>query len=112
MTLLDRFRAQPRHKHPDVAVRLAYVAELPLEEREAILSMAREDAEPRVRRAAVAKVLDPLPLSEILKSDSDESVRARALEMLRDLALETFEGALHPGGFLLLFGSEHEVFRV
>jgi len=93
MTLLDRFRAQPRHKHPDVAVRLAYVAELPLEDREAILSMAREDAEPKVRRAAVAKVLDPLPLSEILKSDSDESVRARALEMLRDLALEAFEGA-------------------
>ncbi len=93
MTLLDRFRAQPRHKHPDVAVRLAYVAELPLEDREAILSMAREDAEPRVRRAAVAKVLDPQPLSEILKSDSDESVRARALEMLRDLALEAFEGA-------------------
>ena len=36
MTLLDRFRTQPRHKHPESAVRLAYVAELPLDDREAI----------------------------------------------------------------------------
>ena len=35
MTLLDKFRAQPRDKHPDPSVRLAYVEEIPLTEREA-----------------------------------------------------------------------------
>ena len=92
MTLLDRFRAQPPDKHPDPAVRLAHVAELPLEARDAIAAMARDDADPRVRKAAVAKLLAPEILGIISGSDSDESVRATALEMLRDLAIEAFEG--------------------
>ena len=33
MTLLDRFRAQSRERHPDPAVRLAYVVEIPLDDR-------------------------------------------------------------------------------
>ncbi len=92
MTLLDRFRAQPRHRHPDPAVRLEYVAELPLDDREAIAAIAREDAEPRVRRAAVAKLMDPAILGAIAVADKDESVRTQAVEMLRDLAVEAFEG--------------------
>ena len=32
MAILDRFRTQARHKHPDAAVRLAFVEEIPLEE--------------------------------------------------------------------------------
>ena len=43
MTLLDRFRPQPRTSTPDPAVRLAYVEELPLDDRQAIAAMARED---------------------------------------------------------------------
>jgi len=49
MTLLDRFRTQPQ-KHPDPAVRLAYVEELPLSEHELIAAAAREDEDARVRR--------------------------------------------------------------
>jgi hypothetical protein len=92
MTLLDRFRSQPRDKHPDVAVRLAYLEELPLDDRHAIAAMARDDADPRVRRAAVAKLMDPAALGAVLRSDADESVRSRTLEMLRDIAMEAFEG--------------------
>ena len=32
MALLDRFRAQARHKHPDAAIRLAYIDEIPIDE--------------------------------------------------------------------------------
>jgi hypothetical protein len=92
MTLLDRFRAQARDKHPDPAVRLAFVAEVPLEEREIIASMARGDDDPRVRRAAVAKLLDPTALGAVAHADGDESVRAQASSMLRDIALDAFEG--------------------
>lgn len=92
MTLLDRFRAQPPDRHPDAAVRLAYVAELPLDAHDVIAGMARADADPRVRKAAVAKLLIPSVLGPIAGSDPDESVRATALEMLRDLAIEAFEG--------------------
>jgi len=92
MTLLDRFRAQPPHKHPDVAVRLEYVEALPLDDREAIVSMAQQDPDARVRRAAVAKLLDPAALAAIASSETDDSVRGVALDMLRDLAVDAFEG--------------------
>ena len=92
MAILDRFRTQPRQKHPDPAVRLAFVQELPIAEHELLGEIAREDGEPRVRRAAVAKILDPSVLASIAAADADESVRAEAASMLRDVALEAFEG--------------------
>src|SRR5204863_1634422 len=76
----------------DPAVRLAYVAEVPLEDRETIAAIAREDDDPRVRRAAVAKLMDAAALGSIARGDADEVVRAAAQAMLRDLALEAFEG--------------------
>ncbi|HUR36165.1 MAG TPA: DUF349 domain-containing protein, partial [Vicinamibacterales bacterium] len=91
MTLLDRFRAQSRDKHSDPAVRLAFVEELPLSEKEAIAAAAREDDDPRVRKAAVAKLMDPAALAAIVREDKDDTVRAQATAMLRDLALESFE---------------------
>lgn len=93
MTLLDRFRSQSPDKHADPAVRLAFVGELPLNEREAIAAIAREDEDPRVRRAAVSKLIDPDALAAIAGADADESVRAQAVAMLRDIALESFEEA-------------------
>src|ERR1700759_5041912 len=91
MTLLDRFRAQSRDKHSDPSVRLAFVEELPLSEREAIVAIAREGTDPRVRKAAVGKLMDPAALALIAQQDADEGVRAHAASMLRDLALEAFE---------------------
>ncbi len=92
MAILDRFRAQPGHKHPDATVRLAFVQELPLDERELIGEIAREDADVRVRRAAAAKLMDPAALAHVAQHDAD-AVRAQANAMLRDLALEVFEGS-------------------
>ena len=91
MTLLDRFRTQPQ-RDPDPAVRLAYLAELPLTERDQIIAAAREDEDARVRKAAVAKLLDPQALAAIAREDADGSVREAALTMLRDIALDAFEG--------------------
>jgi hypothetical protein len=91
MTLLDRFRTQHPQKHPDVAVRLAYVQELPLTDRDAITAMAREDDDPRVRKAAVAKLMEPAALAAIARDDRDDTVRAQATAMLRDIAVEAFE---------------------
>ena len=91
MTLLDRFRTQPQ-KHPDPAVRLAHVGEIPLTERELIAAIAREDEDARVRKAAVAKLMDPAALGAIAQGDADETVRDEAAVMLRDIALESFEG--------------------
>ncbi len=92
MALLDRFRAQPGQKHPDAAVRLAFVQEIPISERELLAEIARDDAEARVRKAAAAKLMDPVALAGVARTDADDSVRAQALTMLRDIALEQFEG--------------------
>src|SRR5262245_15996842 len=92
MALLDRFRTQPRQKHPDPAVRLAFVQEIPIDERELLAEIAREDSDARIRRAAVAKLMDVAALAAVAKDDADEGVRAQATAMLRDLALESFEG--------------------
>src|ERR1700704_5528906 len=92
MALLDRFRTQLRHKNPDAAVRLAFVQEIPLDERDLLSEIAREDTDPRVRRAAVAKLLDPAALAGVANDDADEAVRSQANGMLRDIALESFEG--------------------
>jgi hypothetical protein len=93
MTLLDRFRTPSRETNPDPTVRLAFVQELPMDQREALAAFARDDEDPRVRRAAVAKLMDPGLLSAAARSDADENVRAQATTMLRDIALEAFEGA-------------------
>ena len=92
MALLDRFRTQPRQKHADPAVRLAFVQEIPIDDRELLAEIAREDVDVRVRRAAVAKLMDPAALADVARRDGDEAVRADAVRMLRDLALEAFEG--------------------
>jgi hypothetical protein len=92
MTLLERFRAQPRQKHTDPSVRLAFVQEIPISERDVLAEMAREDSDARVRRAAVAKLMDPMALAAIAERDADEAVREQAIAMLRDIALESFEG--------------------
>jgi len=91
MTLLDRFRTQSRDKHSDPAVRLAFVDELPIDDRTTIAAIAREDEDARVRRAAVAKLMAPGPLAAIAREDHDEGVRQQAAAMLRDIALEVFE---------------------
>jgi hypothetical protein len=97
MTLLDRFRTQPQ-KHPDPAVRLAYVEELPLSEHEQIIAAAREDDDARVRRAAVGKLMDPAVLAAIAREDADAGVREHALAMLRDIASDAFEGVSEAAG--------------
>src|ERR1044071_7766215 len=92
MPLLDRFRAQPRQKHPDPIVRLAFVQEIPIDEHDLLTEIARGDEDARVRRAAAAKLMNPRALADIARDDADEGVRTQANAMLRDIALEAFEG--------------------
>src|SRR5262245_10495925 len=89
--ILDRFRAQPRHRHPDPIVRLAFVQDLPIDEHDLLSEIAKGDEDARVRRAAAAKLMQPRTLADIVRDDADENVRGQAAAMLRDIALEAFE---------------------
>src|SRR5258707_786538 len=92
MALLDRFRAQPRQKHPDPAIRMGFVGELPIDERALLAEIAQTDEDAGVRRAAVSKLMEPAALAAVAGSDIDQDVRDAARSMLRDIALDAFEG--------------------
>jgi hypothetical protein len=59
MGILERLRPTPRWKHADPAVRSAAVYDLGPDDGEALRALARDDAEARVRRAAVSRLDDP-----------------------------------------------------
>ena len=89
MGILERLRPQPRWKHADPGVRVAAVYDLGPEEADALLALAREDAEARVRRAAVARLAEVAVLGEIARTDPDEDVRGRGDPRPGGLAAET-----------------------
>ena len=89
MGILEKLRPQPRWKHTDPAVRAAAVYELGPDEVEALHALVREDAEARVRRAAVTRVEAPDVLAEVARTDPDEEVRAEAIRSLAGLAAES-----------------------
>ena len=54
-----------------------------------VAALAREDAEARVRRAAVSRLDDVGVLGEVARTDPDEEVRAEAIRNLAGLATES-----------------------
>jgi hypothetical protein len=93
MGILEKLRPQPRWKHADPTVRVAAVYELGPDESEALHAIAREDAEARVRRAAVTRIDELDVLGEIAKTDPDEEVRAEAVRGLAGIAAEADDTA-------------------
>jgi len=94
MGILERLRPQPRWRHADPGVRAAAVYDLGADEVEALLALAREDSEVRVRRAAVTRVDDVAVLAEIASTDPEDEVRQEAIRGLAGLAVEAVEPGL------------------
>jgi hypothetical protein len=111
MGILEKLRPQPRWKHADPAVRAAAVYELGPDDHEALKALAREDAEARVRRAAVTRVNEVAVLGDIARTDPDEDVRAEAVRNLAGIAAETssVSAAVEVGRLFLAMGRPREV---
>jgi hypothetical protein len=88
MSILEKLRPTPRWKHADPSVRAAAVYEIGPEEADALRALAREDADARVRRAAVTRLDDVTVLADIASTDPDEEVRSEAVRGLAGLAAE------------------------
>ncbi|HEX5108419.1 MAG TPA: DUF349 domain-containing protein [Vicinamibacterales bacterium] len=93
MGILERLRPTPRWKHSDPAVRALAVYDLDPGEGDILRTLAREDSEARVRRAAVARLDDIAVLGDVARSDPDEEVRAEAVRNLAGLATEATAAA-------------------
>ena len=88
MSFLDRFKIQPKHKSADPDVRIAGVAELGATEEDAaaLVALAREDVDARVRRAAAARVEDVGVLAGMAAGDQDANLREELLGRLAAIA--------------------------
>ncbi len=84
MSFLDRFKAQPRWKHTDAAIRAAGVSEIPddAEHGGAIEELARTDEDARVRRAALGRLTGAAVLAGLARSEQDLDLRREITERL------------------------------
>ena len=88
MGILEKLRPTPRWKHADPSVRAAAVYDIGPEDSDALRALAREDADPRVRRAAVARIDEAEVLADVARTDPDEEVRSEAVRGLAGQAAE------------------------
>jgi hypothetical protein len=107
MSFLDRFKIQPKYKSADPDVRLAAVREFSDaaatdEERAAIVAMAREDTDVRVRRAAAGRIEDVEVLAALAAADADEGLRAELLDRLAGIAASSSSADIAIGALAAL----------
>ncbi len=89
MSFLDRFKPQPRWKHPDAAIRAAAVAEIPdgEEHRGIVEELAASDPDVRVRAAAVERVGDVSLLARLARTEQDAELGRRLADRLVEIAI-------------------------
>ena len=104
MSFLDRFKIQPKYKSADPEQRVAGVAELTdtPEDAAALVSLAREDADARVRRAALARIQDTGVLADLAASDADASIRGQLVDRLARIAMTSDTAAAALGALAAL----------
>ena len=89
MAFLDRFKAQPKWRHADAAIRTAAVADIPDddEHRGVLLELAAQDPDSRVRRAAIERLERAEDLVSLVRPESQEDLRRLIAERLVAIAL-------------------------
>ena len=75
MGILDKLRPQSKSTHPDPNIRIEAIHELDPADIDALNAFAKDDADARVRRVAVARILDASVLADIVRNEADGSVR-------------------------------------
>ena len=86
MGILDKLRPQSKSTHPDPNIRIEAIHELDPDDLDALNAFAKDDADARVRRVAVARIGDASVLAEIVRNESESSVRDHALGQLVEQA--------------------------
>ena len=89
MSFLDRFKSQPRWKNADPAVRAAAVADIPHDDEHLVVlrELARDDTDPRVRRAAGGRLSTVEDIVQLARAERDEELRRGYVERLVAIAV-------------------------
>lgn len=95
-TILDRFRRKPpAWEAEDPGLRASAVRNLTEDHVDVARSLVKADPDPRVRRAALARLMPDLGLAlEVLRGDPETAVRSEAQEALLKMALESGDDAV------------------
>lgn len=86
MGILDKLRPQSKSTHPDPNIRIEAIHELDPADLASLSAFAKDDADARVRRVAVARIGDASVLADIVRNESEGSVRDHALGQLVEQA--------------------------
>ncbi|MGQ0732469.1 MAG: DUF349 domain-containing protein [Acidobacteriota bacterium] len=86
MGLLEKLRPQPKWKHADPTIRLDGLHEIDDGDQATLTTLASDDPDPRVRRAALVRVANPDVLAACVRNDRDQAVRDHAAGRLAALA--------------------------
>jgi hypothetical protein len=86
MGLLEKLRLQAKWKHADPSVRLEGLHDIEDSDQDTLTSLATDDPDARVRRAALARVTDATVIAAIVRNEPDAAARDQALARLAQLA--------------------------
>ncbi len=110
MGLLEKLRPQPKWKHADPSVRLEGLHEIDDADQETLASLAQDDGDARVRRAAATRVRDAAVLSGLVRNETDETTRDQALARIAQLAETSDEpSAMNAVAALAALGRHREL---
>ena len=113
MGILDKLRPQSKATHPDPNIRIAAIHELDPGDVESLSAFAKDDSDARVRRVAVARIGDAAVLADIVRNESEGSVRDHALGQLIEQAQKHDAAAAMPAvAALASLGRERELATV
>jgi hypothetical protein len=113
MGILDKLRPQSKSTHPDPNIRIEAIHELDPADLEALNAFAKDDADARVRRVAVARIGDASVLADIVRNESEGSVRDHALgQLVEQASKQDAAAAMTAVAALASLGRERELATV
>src|SRR6478752_7456958 len=86
MGILDKLRPQSKSTHPDPDIRIEAIHELDSDDIASLNAFAKDDTDARVRRVAVARIGDASVLADVVRNETEGSVRDHALTQLVEQA--------------------------
>ena len=113
MGILDKLRPQSKSTHPDPNIRIEAIHELDPADLESLNAFAKDDADARVRRVAVARIGDASVLADIVRNESEGSVRDHALgQLVEQAGKQDAAAAMTAVAALASLGRERELATV
>ena len=113
MGILDKLRPQSKSTHPDPNIRIEAIHELDPADLESLSAFAKDDTDARVRRVAVARIGDASVLADIVRNESEGSVRDHALgQLIEQASKHDAASALTAVAALASLGRERELATV